>query len=142
MSPNNNESLQLPTPVAEQAPETNRAGRIASVETQPKGKEQAPSPEGGSQAGAAPPPALPTIPLPVSTAMSLTGQPGDGSAASQGNPAQASDDADLIEKEWVTKAKQIVERTRNDPYKQSEELTVFKADYMKKRYNRTIKVSQ
>lgn len=52
------------------------------------------------------------------------------------------DDGDLIEKEWVEKAKQIVEKNRDDPYKQSEELTVFKADYMKKRYNKDIKVDK
>lgn len=52
------------------------------------------------------------------------------------------DDGDLIEKEWVDKAKQIVEKTRNDPYKQSEELTVMKADYMKKRYGKDIKVDK
>ena len=60
----------------------------------------------------------------------------------QDNPTQASDDSDRIEKSWVIKAKQIVESTRNDPYKQSEELSLFKADYMKKRYNRTVKVSK
>lgn len=52
------------------------------------------------------------------------------------------EDTDLIEKEWVEKAKQIVERTRDDPYEQSKELTLFKADYMKKRYNRTIKIGE
>lgn len=52
------------------------------------------------------------------------------------------DDGDLIEKEWVSKAKQIVEKNRNDPYKQSEELTVFRADYMKKRYNKNIKLDK
>ncbi|NDC22375.1 hypothetical protein EBZ57_03330 [bacterium] len=52
------------------------------------------------------------------------------------------DDGDLIEKEWVEKAKQIVEKNRDDPYKQSEELNVFKADYMKKRYNKDIKVDK
>jgi len=52
------------------------------------------------------------------------------------------DDGDLIEKEWVDKAKKIVENNRHDPFKQSEELTVFKADYMKKRYNKNIKVDK
>jgi hypothetical protein len=50
-------------------------------------------------------------------------------------------DKDLIEKEWVNKAKAIVERTQEDPYKQSEDLTVLKADYMKKQFNKTIKLS-
>jgi hypothetical protein len=51
-------------------------------------------------------------------------------------------DSDLIEKAWVNKAKQIVEQTRDDPYKQSEELTIFKADYMKKQYDKSIKLSK
>lgn len=54
-------------------------------------------------------------------------------------PAVA-DDLDLIEKEWVEKAKGIVEQTKNDPYKQNKEMNLFKADYMKKRYNRDVKV--
>ena len=52
------------------------------------------------------------------------------------------DDNDLIEKEWVNKAKEIVERTRQNPYQQSQELNLFKADYMKKRYNKTLKLSE
>lgn len=136
MGPNSSESLQLPEPVPEQGP-----GAVSPAEEAPAGGELAPSPEAGKQAGAAPPPVLPTIPLPTPPA---TPAPPVAAAtpSTQGNPAQASDDADLIEKEWVTKAKQIVEGTRDDPYKQSEELSVFKADYMKKRYNRTIKVSK
>jgi len=50
-------------------------------------------------------------------------------------------DDDWIEKEWVNKAKQIVEQTRDDPYRQSEDLTVFKADYIQKHYGKTIKIS-
>jgi hypothetical protein len=48
------------------------------------------------------------------------------------------DDGDVIEKEWVEKAKQIVARTRQDPYNQTKELHKFKAEYMQKRYNKTI----
>ncbi len=58
-----------------------------------------------------------------------------------GNPSIA-DDNDLIEKEWVIRAKQIVEHTRTDPHKQSEAMNLMKADYLKKRYNRTIKVTR
>ena len=56
-------------------------------------------------------------------------------------PAVA-DDTDLIEKEWVLKAKAIVARTRTDPYKQNQAINHVKADYMKKRYNKDIKVSE
>lgn len=48
----------------------------------------------------------------------------------------AAGDSDLIEKEWVEKAKQIVEHTRDDPHEQQRALAQMKADYVKKRYNR------
>lgn len=135
MNPNNSsESFQLPSPVAEQAPEAN------SEAESPRPPEMAAAPEQAGQAVA--PPILPTVPLPEPPAMPAAVVSSGAGAATQDNPAQASDDSDLIEKEWVTKAKRIVERTRHDPYKQSEELTLFKADYMKKRYNKTIKVSK
>ena len=60
-------------------------------------------------------------------------------------PAQTSgliaDDADLIEKEWVLKAKAIVAHTRSDPHQQNIEMTNIKADYLKKRYNKDLKTS-
>ena len=52
------------------------------------------------------------------------------------------DDGDLIEKEWVGRAKHIVATTRNDPYKQSEQLAALRADYMKKRYGKNIKLGK
>lgn len=58
-----------------------------------------------------------------------------------GVPAIA-DDTDLIEKEWVQKAKDIVARTKDDPRAQNREMGVFKADYVKKRFNKDIKVSE
>jgi hypothetical protein len=56
-------------------------------------------------------------------------------------PATA-EDTDLIEKDWVNRAKAIVDRTRNDPNLQNKEISHFKADYIKKRYNKDIKVSE
>ncbi len=135
MSPNNNEvqSLQLPPPVIEQVP------AIPANEA-PKGAERASQPEQVAQSA---PIAAPTIPLPLPPTMPIDDtQPPVTSTITQDNPLQASDDTDLIEKEWVNKAKQIVERNKDNPYKQSEELTVFKADYMKKRYNKTIKLNK
>lgn len=51
----------------------------------------------------------------------------------------AASDTDLIEKEWVEKAKQIVDHTRDDPHEQQRALAQMKAEYMKKRYNRDTK---
>lgn len=48
-------------------------------------------------------------------------------------------DVDLIEKQWVNKAKAIVEKTRDDPHLQKSEMSKVKADYIQKRYNKIIK---
>jgi hypothetical protein len=48
------------------------------------------------------------------------------------------EDNDLIEKEWVLKAKQIVEQTAEDPFLQQQELSKIKAEYLKKRYNKVL----
>jgi hypothetical protein len=96
-------------------------------------------PAAASEVAASPPPVLPVMSLPPT---SLNTQQQKGSAANAANGPSIADDNDLIEKEWVTKAKQIVEKTRENPYVQNKELSVFKADYMKKRYNKTIKLSE
>jgi hypothetical protein len=57
-----------------------------------------------------------------------------------GNPLIAGDD-DLIEKEWVEKAKKIIQQTRSDPYNQEKEVSKLQADYIKKRYGKDVKVS-
>lgn len=88
-----------------------------------------------AQGGYVPQPqALPIPPLQQSAPPTL----GDPSVAM---PTIA-DDADLIEKEWVEKAKEIVARTRHDPYEQNKEVERMKADYMKKRYNKDIKITE
>lgn len=79
------------------------------------------------------------VPPPISVAppmMTSQSQPMPGASPS------IADDADLIEKEWVEKAKMIVNATKDDPYKQTKEMTRMKADYLKKRYNKDLKLSQ
>ena len=49
-------------------------------------------------------------------------------------------DVDVIEKEWVDKAKEIVDDSKDDPYRQNHNVSVLKADYMKKRYGKDIKI--
>lgn len=53
------------------------------------------------------------------------------------NPAAAADE-DLIEKEWVEKAKRVVAETRNDPHAQDLAVSRLQADYLKKRYGKAI----
>ncbi len=88
-------------------------------------------------------PASPLVPsqTTASTAMPATFQPSLPAADNTAMPVIA-DDADLIEKEWVVRAKEIVARTRHDPYQQNKEVELMKADYMKKRYNKDIKITE
>lgn len=51
------------------------------------------------------------------------------------------DDVDLIEKEWVEKAKEIVNKTKDNPYLQNKAISEMKADYIKKRYNKDLSKS-
>lgn len=62
----------------------------------------------------------------------------DTSQVDVSTPDTASD-SDLIEKEWVEKAKDIVEKTKSNPFQQQKELAKMKADYLKKRYNREVR---
>lgn len=62
--------------------------------------------------------------------------------ASSGSSPAIADDTDLIEKEWVIKAKEIVARTKHDPYQQNKEVEQVKADYLKKRFNKDVKVAE
>ncbi|MBI4034713.1 hypothetical protein HY380_02315 [Candidatus Saccharibacteria bacterium] len=53
-------------------------------------------------------------------------------------PAQ---DIDLIEKQWVSRTKTVLEQNRDDPYKQKNEVSRVKADYVKKRFNKIIRTA-
>lgn len=52
------------------------------------------------------------------------------------------DDSGAIDQEWVEKAKDIVERTKGDPFAESRELSKAKASYLKTRYNKDLKVAE
>jgi hypothetical protein len=65
-----------------------------------------------------------------------------GTSADPATATYIADDADLIEKEWVTRAKAIVMQTKDDPHAQNREMSKVKADYLKKRYNKDLKISE
>jgi hypothetical protein len=56
--------------------------------------------------------------------------------AAQSNSATA--DIDVIEKEWVEKAKSIVSKTKDDPRGQSIELSGMKREYIEKRFGKSL----
>lgn len=51
-------------------------------------------------------------------------------------------DADLIEKEWIERAKLIASKTHDDPHRQKNEMSKAKADYIQKRFNKRIKTDE
>lgn len=81
-----------------------------------------------------PPPVVVSPPKsPVAAAMQPDVTTGD-------TPMVAADE-DLIEKEWVDKAKKIVEATKDDPYKREQEVSKLQADYLRKRYGKELGTS-
>jgi len=87
---------------------------------------------------AAPPPVPVPPPLPPQQVPVPVHAVADDSAT-QG-PVLASDD-DLIEKEWVDKAKKIIAETQNDPYRREQEVTKLQIDYLRKRYGKELGTS-
>ncbi|PJE65447.1 hypothetical protein COU91_01570 [Candidatus Saccharibacteria bacterium CG10_big_fil_rev_8_21_14_0_10_47_8] len=81
------------------------------------------------------PPVIPAAPPPVAPVADDTSQP-----VSSATRDLHAEESDLIEKEWVQRAKHIVSSTQDDPYKQKSEISKAKADYIQKRFNKTIKV--
>lgn len=58
-------------------------------------------------------------------------------------PVQIADERasdDELDREWVNKAKDIVERTKADPFVQSNELNKVKAEYLKTRFSKDLNV--
>lgn len=90
----------------------------------------------GTQAASQP--AAPVAEQPMQTSVA----PGDAPVNTEQPVPDEAADADVIEKEWVVKAKEVIAATKADPYKQVLELNKLRADYMKKRYNKDIKLPE
>jgi len=92
------------------------------------------------------PASQPAVPAPPPTAVANMTTPSTPAnqdlAVDESGAPMIADDADLIEKAWVEKAKKLVEQTKNDPYTQNKEINKFKADYIKKRYNKDIQLNK
>lgn len=83
---------------------------------------------------------MPTVPLPPPTVVSLPAVPTPSTQDDSAGPTLANDD-DLIEKEWVDKAKQIITETQNDPYRREQEVNKLQVDYLRKRYGKELGTS-
>lgn len=81
-------------------------------------------------------PVTPVVPpAPANPATQTTAQP------ISDNPVVAADE-DLIEKEWVEKAKKVIADTRQDPYMQKQAVSRLQADYLNKRYGKSVKIPE
>jgi hypothetical protein len=117
------------------------------LESLEPGQEQiAATPEStGNQAGTAAPPQQqpsPQMPVQLQATQTPTGPTNivvKDDSLTGGLPAQ---DADLIEKEWVDKAKAIVSQTQDDPFHQKSEISKVKAEYIQKRFKKTLPVQE
>ncbi|HEY8886367.1 MAG TPA: hypothetical protein VIM31_02590 [Candidatus Microsaccharimonas sp.] len=76
-------------------------------------------------------PVLPPLPAPVVPAV----------LATDDSPAVAGDE-DVIEKEWVDKAKKIILETKDDPYGRTERVNELQKDYLRKRYSKELGASE
>jgi hypothetical protein len=83
----------------------------------------------------APPPITP-LPMHQPVPAQSTAQPDPDTT----NPTLAADD-DLIEKEWVDKAKKIILETKDDPYRRELEVNKLQTDYLRKRYGKELGVA-
>lgn len=81
---------------------------------------------------------VPILPTPITPVLAEdTSQQG----VVDDTPLVANDD-DLIEKEWVDKAKKIIIETRDDPHRREKEVGKLQADYLLKRYGKELGASQ
>lgn len=76
---------------------------------------------------------------PMQSVASTTTNTPSSSSVSPDDPIIA-DDVDVIEKEWVDKAKRIVSATKEDPHQQEQQVSKLQADYLMKRYNKKVKL--
>ncbi len=71
------------------------------------------------------PPVSPLPPTPTPVPPAVTG------------PATA-DDVDVIEKEWVDQAEEIIKTKANDPHAEEDAVEDLQVDYLKKRYGKDL----
>lgn len=104
-----------------------RLGGAASIaEQMPSRPEQTNQPPQGMPAA--------TLPAPQADDASSTVA---STTATDDTPLVASDD-DVIEKEWVDKAKKIIAETKDEPYKREQAVKQLQIEYVRKRYGREI----
>lgn len=133
MNPNRGENIQF-----EATPAPAVGGEVSQAQKQealPSGQEASPSKHPSA-------PGLPAIPVNLPTAQPPT-MPVLADDQQNASSEVSGDGTDMhperIEKEWVDKAKAIVLQTKDDPFTQKNEMSKVKSEYIKSRFNKSIK---
>jgi hypothetical protein len=113
-----------------------QTGKEQAVEAPPARQERVGEPERA--------PALPAMPddIPSADQPVITTPPQDAPPPAAVGPKAVAADTDNIEREWVDKVKDVVARTQEDPHLQKEQMSRVKAEYIQKRFNKTIKTDE
>ena len=84
----------------------------------------------------------PVLPMPITLPSLPTPVTDDASSQPNGGVPLVASDEDLIEKEWVDKAKKIITETKDDPHRREQEVGKLQIDYLKKRYGKDLGVTE
>jgi hypothetical protein len=142
------QSLGSQPPVGQARSGGETAQTAANAEFRPSFEpvsEQAPAPgevrtDASPQAPPPPPAAQPIVQAPQPLVKVGGAQDNQNDESNNTNPHYA-DNVDVIEREWVARAKQIVLETKNSPYQREVEVGKLQADYLQKRYGKQIKLA-
>ena len=96
---------------------------------------------GGEQVSTGQDPALPPVVLPDPIAVPKSQEPSSTSTSPTAAMPLVAADEDLIEKEWVDRAKKIITETKDDPYLREQEMGKLQRDYLQKRYGKELGAS-
>ncbi len=137
MNQGNRETAPAPQFELPSAPENDGAGQPAESRPSRALERGAPDEQRvGRQQPALPPVTATPVQLPTDDdTQAATDDQTAAAASSGGHPAH---DADRIEKVWVDKAKAVISKTQDDPFAQKREMSKVKAEYIQKRFNKTI----
>ncbi len=128
---------QLPPPPRyEQGPDLLPPTPEAGIEIRGEKQER----QAEAQPMASQPSPVPVLPTPV--VPQVSDPVVDDSALQQDDVPLIANDDDLIEKEWVDKAKAIISETKDDPYRREQEVSRLQIEYLRKRYGREVGESQ
>jgi hypothetical protein len=73
------------------------------------------------------------------TAAITTDQPAQDDSVPAATAAAPASEGDRIEKQWIDRAKAVIAKTQDDPFEQKQAMSKVKAEYIQKRFNKTVK---